>query len=303
MRKSLMTIIICFLSWAAFLMTISPPVFSRVFALVEGTVTSVDGKPIPNARVVFIFNEDGGKIELTADKKGKWRKANLRPGEYTIGFIADGYEPQNFNIQLSAIKKNPPLNVQLSPVTESPFLKADALYQEKKYEEALQEYKNVLEKNPDLYQAYEKIGICYLRMENQEMAIDYFIKMLECDPQSQDALINLSAIYFEQGRLEEGMKYFKQFDESRLTDPGTFYNLGILLFKNHQIEMAINYLQKCVALNPGFVDGHYQLGLANINKGDLEEAKKNFEKVIELAPESEKAALARTILENIKRSS
>ncbi len=220
MRKPLMTIIICILSWVALLMTLSPPIFSRVFALVEGTVNSVDGKPIPDARVILIFNEDGEKIELTTDKKGKWRKANLRPGAYTVGFIADGYEPQNFNIQLSAIKNNPPLNVRLSPIPEFPFSKGDALYQEQKYEEALQEYKKVLEENPDLYQVYDKIGICYLRMDNKEKATDYFKKMLEYDPQSLDTLINLSAIYFEQGSLEEGMKYFQQLDESSLKEPG-----------------------------------------------------------------------------------
>ncbi len=123
--------------------------------------------------------------------------------------------------------------------------------------------------------------------------------MLEKEPQSRDTLINLSAIYFEKGNLEEGMKYFKQLDENTLTDPGTFYNIGILLFKNGQIDMAINYLDRCLALDPKHLDSHYQLGLANLNKGDMEEAKKNFQKVIELAPESEKAALAKKIIENI----
>lgn len=95
------------------------------------------------------------------------------------------------------------------------------------------------------------------------------------------------------------MKYFKQLDEKTLTDPGTFYNIGILLFKNGQIDIAVDYLNKCISLDPNSVDGHYQLGLANLNKGEMEEAKKNFEKVIELAPDSEIAALARKILENI----
>jgi Tfp pilus assembly protein PilF len=40
--------------------------------------------------------------------------------------------------------------------------------------------------------------------------------------------------------------------------------------------------------------------LACLNKGDLEEAKKNLKKVIELAPESEKAAIAKRMLENIE---
>jgi len=64
--------------------------------------------------------------------------------------------------------------------------------------------------------------------------------------------------------------------------------------------MAIDYLQKCLAVDPTYVNGYYQLALVNLNKGDLDEAKKNLKKVIELAPESEKAALAKKILENIE---
>jgi tetratricopeptide (TPR) repeat protein len=300
MKKPSLSFIISCLSLLALLIGSNTSLFSKVFALVEGKVQSADGKPIAGARVIMIFNEDGSKIELTTDKKGMWRKANLRPGAYTIGFIADGYEPENFNVNLSAIKKNPSIDVKLSPIPESPFAKGDALYEQEKYEEALEEYQKVIEENPDLYQAFDKIGICYLRLDDQEKAIEYFKKMLEHDPQSLDTLINLSAIYFEQGNLEEGMKYFKQLDESTLTDKGTFYNIGVLLFKSNQIDMAIDYLRKCVTIEPGFVDGYYQLGLANLNKGDMEEAKKNFKKVIELAPESEKAAAAKSILENIK---
>jgi Tfp pilus assembly protein PilF len=53
-------------------------------------------------------------------------------------------------------------------------------------------------------------------------------------------------------------------------------------------------------VDPSYVNGYYQLALANLNKSDLEEAKKNLKKVIKLAPESEKAALAKKMLENIK---
>lgn len=274
--------------------------YAKVWAMVAGTVKTEDGKPIQGAKVILIFSEDGTKYELTTDKKGRWRKANLRPGRWTIGFIAEGYEPQNITIQLSAIKSNPPIDVRLTLIPESPFSKGDALYQQKKYSEALQEYQRILAENQDLYQAYDKIGLCYYRLNDVENATAFFKLMLEKEPQSRNTLINLSAIYFEKGNLEEGMKYFEQLDEKTLTDPGTFYNIGNLLFKNREIDLAIDYFNKCLALDSDYVNGYYQLALAHLNKGNLEEAKKNFQKVIELAPESEKAALAKKILENIK---
>lgn len=300
MKKPLIILIITIVVISVIIITNTYNIYAKVWALVNGTVKSEDGKPIKGARVILIFSEDGTKYELATDKKGRWRKANIRPGTWTIGIIAEGYEPQNFTVQLSAIKRNPPIDVRLSRIPESPLSKGDALYQQRKYTEALKEYQRVLAENQDLYQAYDKIGLCYYRLNDLENAIEAFKLMLDKEPQSRDTLINLSAIYFEKGNLEQGMKYFKRLDEKSLEDPNLFYNIGILLFKNNQIDMAIDYLKKCLAVDSSYINGYYQLALANLNKGDLEEAKKNFQKVIELAPESEKASLARKMLESIK---
>ncbi|MFP4082275.1 MAG: tetratricopeptide repeat protein [Candidatus Aminicenantes bacterium] len=298
--KKLFSMILISLVFVSLIFTATLNVQARVWAMVEGTVESEEGKPIQGALVIMIFSEDGTKYEITTDQEGKWKKANLRPGKWTIGFMAEGYEPQNINVKLSAIRKNPPIHIKLSAVPESSFSQGDALYSQHNYSEALEEYQRVLEENPDLYQAYDKIGLCYYRMGELDKAIQAFKHMLEHQPQSRNTLINLSAIYFQKGSLEEGMKYFRQLDEKSLTDPGTFYNVGLLLFKNGEIDMAIDYFHKSLTLDSAYIDSYYQLGLANLNKGNMEEAKKNFHKVIELAPQSEKAALSRNILKNIK---
>jgi tetratricopeptide (TPR) repeat protein len=290
----ILVIIICFV-------LIYPcSMYSQVFAIASGTVKSKDGKAIEGAAVILVFLEDKTTFELTTDKKGIWRKSNLRPGSWTVGFLAEGYEPLNLKVELSAIKDNPSIDVRLSPIPESPLKQGDTLYEQQEYAAALGEYQSVLEEHPDIHQVYDKIGLCYYRLNELDKAIEYFKLMLEKEPQSQDTLINLSAIYLEGGSLEEGMKYFEQLDKNSLEDKGLFYNIGILLFKNRQIDTAIEYLTKSIELDPNYVDAYYQLALANLNKGDLEEAKENFNKVIQLAPESEKAILAKKMLESMQ---
>jgi Tfp pilus assembly protein PilF len=63
--------------------------------------------------------------------------------------------------------------------------------------------------------------------------------------------------------------------------------------------LAVEYLHKGLALMP-LLEINYQLGLAYLNSGNKEEARKYFQKVIELKPESEKAAFAKKIVEEIK---
>jgi Tfp pilus assembly protein PilF len=273
---------------------------SQVFAVAHGTVKSKDGQPIQGARIILVFSEGGAKHELVSDKKGGWRKANLPPGTYTIGFVADGFEPQNIKVTLSAIRENDPIEVRLAPTPASPLSQGDRLYGEQKYEDALREYQRVLSENPALDEAHERIGLCYYRLGDLDRAVEVFQKALEKDPRSQDVLINLSSIFFEQGRLEEGLKYINRLDEKSLADPNLFYNAGVLLFKNNQMEPAAGYFRKALERDPNFVNAYYQLALVNLNKGDMEEAKRNLGKVIELAPESEKAALSRKMLENIR---
>ncbi len=296
MKKNFITVIAIL---GAMMIICTSPAFSKVWARVSGSVKSEDGKPIAGARVIFIFSEDGTKQELTTDKKGNWSRVDMRPGQWTVGVMADGYQPDNVTVTLSAIKKNPPIDIKLALIPESPLSKGDALYDQAKYTEALQEYQRVLAENPDLYQLHDKIGLCYYRLNDPDNAAKAFKLMLEKDPESRSTLINLSSIYLEKGNLEEGMKYIKQLDEESIKDPKTFYNIGVIFFNKNRMDMAVDYFEKCVARDPNYVDAYYQLALAYLNKGDMEKAKTNLQKVIQLAPESEKAALAKEMVSGL----
>jgi len=291
--------IIHIVSLGLIIMICTSPALGKVWAKVTGTVMSEDGKPIEGVKVILIFSEDGAKLELTTDEKGRWIKIDMRPGAWTIGFMAEGYKPENINVTLSAIKDNPPIDIRLKPVPKPPLSKGDDLYQQKKYAEALQEYQRTLAENQDLYQAYEKIGLCYYRLNDLENAVKAFKMMLDKEPESREVLINLSAIYLEKGNLEEGLKYFQKLDEETIKDHSIFYNIGVLLFNNNRMDQAVDYFKKCVTRNPGYVEAYFQLALAYLNQGDMEEAKKNFRKIIELAPGSDKAVQADEILKSL----
>ncbi len=272
---------------------------AKVWARINGTVTAEDGKPIVGAKVVLV-SPDGEKMETTTDQKGNWRLLNVRPGSWSIGFLAKGFEPKNYTIELSAIRDNPPVNIMLARSPESVFIAGDALYKEHKYQEALQEYQRILDAQPEQVEAYARIGLCYYRLEDVDKALTFFQKALEKGPAAPDILINLGAIYLQKGDLEQGVKYIKQVDEKSITDPSLFYKIGVLFFNEGHIDLAIEYLHKCLALDAGSLETNYQLGLAYLNSGNKEEARKHLQKVIELKPESEKAAFAKKIIEEIK---
>jgi Tfp pilus assembly protein PilF len=267
---------------------------------VKGVVKSADGKLIQGAKITLISKKDGQTHKLTTDRKGRWRKSRIRPGTWIVEVRAEGYTGKSITVQVYPFRENIPIIAILPPTQESFLNRGDELYQQKKYIEALQEYQRVLTENPEFYLTYERIGLCYSKLDDPDNAIKAFKSMLAKEPQSRETLINLSVVYFQKGEVEEGMKYLSQLDEKSLKDPGLFYGIGILLFKKRKIDMAIDYFNRCIALDPNHVDGYYQLALAYLNKANMQEAKKYLEKVIELAPDSEKAAIAKKTLESIK---
>jgi Tfp pilus assembly protein PilF len=278
----------------------SSQVLSQVWARVDGTVKSEDGKPIEGAKIIMIFVQDKGKHEFVTDDKGQWRTVNVRGGTWTIGFMAKGFEPQNLNVVLSVIKKNPTIHIRLAPVKQTMVNTGDKYYEQGKYLEALKEYRKLLMQQPDMFRIHEKIGLCYYRQGDLQKAIVSFKQVLEKDPKAQNVLTNLSAILLEKGYLDEGLKYFKQLDEASVKDHSTFYNIGVLLFKNEKMDLAIQYFKKCVARNPKYANGYYQMALAYLNKGNMENAKKGFLEVIRLEPDSENGKQSKNMLEALK---
>ncbi|OGF62792.1 MAG: hypothetical protein A2Y62_11995 [Candidatus Fischerbacteria bacterium RBG_13_37_8] len=269
---------------------------ASTWATVQGMVKTKDGKPIEGAMIVM-QSATGAKMELLADKNGKWIAANIDPGDWNIVIGAEGYQPQKITVTLSAVRKNEPISTRLDPVPKAPTAKGDELYQAGKYKEAIDEYKNVLTQKPDLIRLYEKIGMAYYRLKDLDNAIENFKMMVEKAPDPKNSLINLSAVYIEKDNLEEALKYFNMLDETSISDPDLFYNFGLLTFKNSKIDEAIEFFKKCIVRDEIYYEAYYQLGLAYANKGNMEEAKKNFQKVVEIKPDSEEAALAKSMLE------
>jgi Flp pilus assembly protein TadD len=289
---------IFFLTWIIVIDTNN--IYAQVKDPVEGTVKSEDGKPIEGAKVTLISKEDGTRHELTTSKNGIWRKPSINPGMWIVEVMAEGYTGISITVRVFPYRENKPIIVILSPTQESFLSKADSLYEQEKYKEALEEYQRVLAENPDLNLVYERIGLCYYELDDFENAIVNLKRFLEKKPQSKETLINLSIVYIAKGDVEGGMKYFNQLDEKSLKDPELFYSIGIALFRKRQIDGAIDFFNKGIAVDPNYFEAYYQLALAHINKGNTEEAKKNLQKVIELAPESELAASVKKMLETIK---
>ena len=68
------------------------------------------------------------------------------------------------------------------------------------------------------------------------------------------------------------------------------YNKGLNAYNSGNYEEAKTNLAKVVALNEAHADGQYYLARSFENLNDVENAKKHYQKVVELLPETTKRA-------------
>ncbi len=275
----------------------------------RGVVLTEDGKPIANVKITLELVRYGAKFELTTDKNGKWTAANVRGGQWNIDFWAEGYEPKQISTTVSEVLRSKPIEISLKRTEKSIvsekvsalLSKGNELFAQKRYEEALEEYQNILKANPALYIINRNIGNCYYELEDYDSAIKHYESVLEEEPDSEDILITLGNIYLEKGELEKGLTYFQKIDEEKIKNPLTFYNIGTSFFNKGEIDKAIYYYSQAISLNPDLADAYYQLGLCYINSNEKVKAKENLTKFLELEPDSDKSATARKLLEFLEK--
>jgi Flp pilus assembly protein TadD len=86
------------------------------------------------------------------------------------------------------------------------------------------------------------------------------------------------------------------------SDPRNIYYLnaiGYLASQRQDLELAIKSLSRIAEVDPWNAVNYNQLGTLYLQMGNKEQAKNVFQKIIDFAPNTEQAQLAKTNLEKL----
>jgi tetratricopeptide (TPR) repeat protein len=289
---------------------------------IGGAVIDVDGNLMENVKVTLVFSQnDKMKFEQTSGKKGEWSFIGLGTGNWELTAVAPGYMPQTKALYVSQLGVNPKVTVTMQKIPkagsgivadETTFAlleKGNQLFKEAKYDEALVQFQQFLEKNPNLYQIQVSIGDCYREKGEFDKAIENYNKVLELaksditlgKEMSAKAFSGIGNCYLKQGKLPEAQNYFKQSIENSPKDEILAYNVGEIYFSNQGYDDAVRYFEIATQIRPEWPDPYIKLGYVYLNKTENAKAIESFEKFLKLEPEGERAALVRNILNAIKK--
>lgn len=280
---------------------------------IRGFVLGDNGEPIADAKITLTHLKLKATLNVNTNEKGWFLAAWVKGGSWHVDVEAEGYLPRKSSYEVSEIIPNPPMEIILKK-TEKTVVKEDMvetvktllkegneLFEQKKHEEALAIFKEIVEKVPELYQINLNIGNCYYEMGDYDSVIPYYKAVLEKEPENKDALISLGNVYLEKGELEKGMELFNKLSDEDAASPITLYNIAALLFNKGELETAVRYYEQALSLDQNMADAYYQSGLCYLNLNKKEKAKESFLRYLELEPDSVKAEQVKAFLEYLDK--
>jgi tetratricopeptide (TPR) repeat protein len=272
----------------------------------EGKVTDAQGHPVVDAVVKLQLGGRGG-TELRTDGKGRWAILGLAGGEWTVEISAEGFTSRRLDVTVSELSRRPVVETRLEPSTGpsrevlDALDKAESAYREGRYAEARAEYETLLSLRPDLAaRIHQQIGFSYVHEGNAARALDHLQLALDAEPDNVPVRAAAVQAAFETGQPERGRGLLAGVALEKIEDPDMAYNFGVDLLNAGATREAVPWFTRATSLDPRNVDGYYRRGLAHLQLGETAACRADFEKVVDLAPETPQGDLAKKALGQVR---
>lgn len=126
-----------------------------------------------------------------------------------------------------------------------------------------------------------------------------FAQVLERDPSDLEAKTKTAMTYLSESPMK-GVQMLREVIEQDPSNELALFNMGMLSIQSGQYGRAIDWFEKLLAVNPDHLQGNLLLGVAYLNQGEKEKARKQFEKVKKLDSDPAVQATVDSYLQELK---
>ena len=121
------------------------------------------------------------------------------------------------------------------------------------------------------------------------------------EPRNAAVRVDLGNLYFDSEQFDEAAKWYTAALEINPNDPNVSTDLGIAYYYTNQPDRALQQFERSLQIDPKHSKTLLNVGVVRAwGKQDLEGAAKAWERVLEVAPNSEEAARAKQGLDGIR---
>jgi tetratricopeptide (TPR) repeat protein len=289
---------------------------------VSGKVTDSAGNPIDGVTVtVTTPSIKTFKLSVKTDKQGQYglivNDATIR---YQLKFEKEGFVPAETEKKFSTVEvtvvdqrllkpseggaaKGAAKSAPAPSTTDQAALAYNAgvdLLSGGDKAGAEAKFKEAVDKNPDLPQAWQALATLSYQKSDWAHTIEYGQKATELDPTATNLYAMMADAAQKSGDKKGAAQWRQKYEEANPDSPEILYNKGIEAYNKKRLKDAETLLTKAVDAKPDFALAHFWLGMTSFTLNKKAESRKHLEKYLELEPSGSEAATAKEILPLVK---
>ena len=287
-----------------------------------GTVVDEAGKPVEGASIILEYLQFTNKKTAISNAKGQWGFIGLGVGVISITTSKEGFVPSTIQLQVSGVKKNPEPKIILKKTTgnvtaeglsdssKEMLLQGNALFEQKKFAEAMALYQAFSDKYPSLYKVRLNVANCLMELQEYDKAIAEYQKVLdglngEAPDKKDNKLMaqvyaGIGDAYLRQNKFKEAEQFFKKSIDIDPADHALAYNVAEIMMQAGNADEAIRYYEMAIRIKPTWPKSYLKLGYAWLNKGNTQKAIESFNKFVETSPPDDPdVAVAKDVIKKI----
>ncbi len=165
----------------------------------------------------------------------------------------------------------------------------NALLQKGRVEDAMVQFQEALQINPDYAPAHNNLGNVLIQKGKMDEAMVHFQRALDLKPDYAEAHNNLGNVLLQKGRVDEAVAHYQKALQINADYAEAHNNLGRALIQKGSVDEAMVHYQKALQINPNNAKAHNNLGYALLQKGRVDEAIVHYQKVVQITPDNAKA--------------
>ncbi|HSK10900.1 MAG TPA: sulfatase-like hydrolase/transferase [Vicinamibacterales bacterium] len=175
-------------------------------------------------------------------------------------------------------------------VVDAWFNLGNVAFRQKKYEDAIAHFKRTLALKPDYDLPVINMANAYRHLGQDEAALAGYEHYLTIDPKNANVRYQMGEIYLERGDAARAEQSFRQALAIDPREASARTALGAIAFQRGDLATAERETRAALETRPGVRLAHYNLALIAEERGDWPTAIAEYRKEIEAHPNAFKAA-------------
>jgi len=154
--------------------------------------------------------------------------------------------------------------------------------------QAINAYQTSIEVNPENFTAQYELGLLFDGL-GKEIALDYFNNALRLEPENEDALYAHALFLQNHERYKEAIAAYRAMIILNAQNDDASYNVGYIYFVLDSLDLAYKNFDRVIQLAPDDADAYFMRGHTEELRGNIDKARIDYIQALNLQPDFELA--------------